>query len=76
MTKIEEEIKAVIPDFDTCELNGADEYNDLVAKAAAEVAKRYIEKAFEAGWTNGHFGGDEKLPRTTQEWLKENGITE
>jgi hypothetical protein len=55
------------------------------AKAAAEVAKRYIEKAYDDGFRTAVFKSREKIGDSTvlllphQErikWLKSNGVTE
>jgi hypothetical protein len=50
------------------------------ANAAAEVAKRYIEKAFDAGYNRGAsaWGAPDEVftavPSEKQEWMKENGV--
>lgn len=77
MTKLTEEIEQAI--FDN--INRSDDKH-AAAKAAAEVAKRYIEKA----WNNrleiyfegkGDFKSYHKTEEgRLQQWLKENGITE
>lgn len=49
---------------------------EITVKVHLEVAKRYIEKAFDAGWINCEhnpgFGSEE----TKQDWLIDNGIIE
>lgn len=46
MNNLEKEILDSIPDYDTAEFTFADQYNELIAKAAASVAMKWIEKAF------------------------------
>jgi hypothetical protein len=52
---------------------------DIVTKAAASVAKKYIEKAYKGAW-NRTMQGHQKRPYNYQqeqflnEWLKENGV--
>jgi hypothetical protein len=77
MTKLEEEILLAI--------NKGDKWNEdtdigghmaawekELAKAAAEVAKRYIEKAYDAGLGRSHLYQGQK--KTKEQWLKDNGI--
>ncbi len=91
MTKLEEEIARALPfahSFDYAK--GAtdfhevpDEYLAQVAKAAAEVAKRYIEKAYIEGYYALANTDSEEWPHPEKitgqvladKWLKENGIT-
>jgi hypothetical protein len=61
MTKLEREIWEA-----AMNVNGS---NADRAKAAAEVAKRYIEEAFDAG------GCAWNASEAKSKWLKENGIT-
>jgi len=65
MTKLEKEI------FEETQLNMLSSKDSKVVRSAAEVAKRWIEKAFEAGQSNlrGPSSGPDK-----ETWLKENGI--
>jgi hypothetical protein len=72
MTRLQEEIRATIPDYDTVEFETADQYWDMVATAAAEVAKRYIERAYIAGIGRQHLYQGEK--KSKDEWMKENGV--
>jgi hypothetical protein len=75
MTKLEEEItKAIIEPLWSDVIN-----QDAIAKAAAEVAKKWIENAFDYGKFSGNamaqtISGQKAL--TKEDWLKENGITE
>lgn len=66
MTRLEQEIERCMIDnrFDTL---------DNQVRAAAEVAKKYIEKAFDAG-VDATDSGEIIISRP--KWLKENGITE
>lgn len=74
MTKLKQEIKAAIIKVPS--------HYDRIAEAAAEVAKRYIEKAFYesplllAQEPNPTQEGINEINRCKAKWLKENGITE
>lgn len=81
MTTLQEEIKKAIPDYETAEFTYANEYWDLVAKAAAEVAKKWIEKALSDAFNQAHYS--ELHPDVVKrmeynewakKWLKDNGI--
>jgi len=76
MTKLEEEIFQEMIDVpDDLNLTGftLEKYQ---ASRAAEVAKRYIEKAFADGTIYGRFEGQNKhWDQATKKWLKENGVT-
>ena len=77
MTRLEEEIRHAIPDYDEVPDIYLDQYWELVAKAAAEVAKKYIEGAFDAGNFYTAKGGIRSThDEDKAEWLKEKGITE
>lgn len=85
MTKLEEEIRIAIENVPykriECELYdcGYDLVEDYeaTARAAAEVAKRYIEKAFDAGnFYTAKGGMRSSHDEDRAAWLKENGITE
>lgn len=81
MTKLEEEIRAAIDAIPLIDNGSAglphlyDDYNSY-AKAAAEVAKKYIEKAFNSGMESMGIKGDGAHIALLKQWLKENGITE
>ena len=65
MTKLEEEIENALEDAQCGDYDDGD-----LAKAAAEVAKRYIEASFDAGaYAYGPTFMDCKI-----QWLKENGV--
>lgn len=72
MTKLEEEIWNA-----QRKVAHSSNPNDY-AKAAAEVAKKYIEKAFYAnpGQREQELCGTVSQEELYQAWLKENGITE
>lgn len=44
------------------------------AKAAAEVAKKYIEEAYEDGWEEREKWPGNSMESGKSHWLKENGI--
>lgn len=77
MTKLEEEILQAIKDADG-EYDFEDEVFGLEAKAAAEVARKYIEKAWkdriiifmESENDDGFKSDNARM----EAWLKENGI--
>jgi hypothetical protein len=74
MTRLEEEIRNKIVSYSA---TANDNSIEFYSKAAAEVAKRYIEKAFDAGrgFEYGEQFGRVPNPNPTKEqWLKENGI--
>lgn len=94
MTKLEQEIFKAMYGDDPVEpsaidvINNLREHKRLNAKAAAEVAKKYIEKALidgcKTGWDmeagdyptvvgDSYFSSD--VDRFSEKWLKENGIT-
>jgi hypothetical protein len=74
MTKLEEEIRDAIAE------NSATYPDEEAVKAAAEVAKRYIEKAWKDSkpqYTIKPSGvGYNIFELDYQQWLKDNGITE
>lgn len=72
MTKLEEEIgKAILTTaWQDSKMQSIDEF----AKAAAEVAKKYIEEAFNAGWMAINDAPYWTMDKEREEWLKENGI--
>lgn len=80
MTKLEEEMYKVINGNDWPPRLGiplTDELHEMSvteAKAAAEVAKRYIDKAFNAGLARTYLHQGQRKSKET--WLKENGIIE
>lgn len=63
MTKLEEEIQKAI--------TKSTSHYERMAEAAAQVARKYIEKAFDAGVDA--MDGSVTVIRK-QDWLKENGI--
>lgn len=72
MTKLEKEMADAIA--------GSDTIGDM-SKAAAEVAKKYMEKAYTDGYADGQRPNKGKTVLFRQSghpytWLKENGITE
>lgn len=78
MTKLEKEIlhQIIVCEFAT-QVDGEFCFQpETVAKAAAEVAKKYIEKAFYAnpGQRAQELCGMKSQEELYQEWLKENGI--
>lgn len=94
MTRLEEEILAAIdavPMIDNRSYglpNLCDDYNGY-AKAAAEVAKKYIKKAWSDSFANTAEGYNQEIADYAwfddehesfilrrNQWLKENGITE
>lgn len=74
MTKLEEDIREAI--LSNIYKETADEMTDVekegIARAAAEVAKRYIEKAYDAGLGKQHLYQGQR--KTKEQWLTENGI--
>jgi hypothetical protein len=83
MTALETEMFKAIHgwDFPTDpEIAGLDYNQELLKNAsnAAEVAKRYVDKAYDAGMARSYDivnNAVQKEPKYDQ-WLKENGITE
>lgn len=80
MTKLEEDIRATIKNL-TLDDSSLGKLNKIViAQAAAEVAKRYIEDAWDEGEQYGEIKSEhanyDDLVRNKSEWLKDNGITE
>lgn len=74
MTKLEEEIAEVIENAEY-----ADDSTEVKAHLIAEVAKKYIEKAYDDGEITGEVAKEDS--RTTEWiqaekdlWLKENGV--
>lgn len=83
MTKLEQEIARHIEDEYEGEANGASsEYYDKLGRLAAEVAKQWIEKAWEAShthWKEGYMDWFTEAGITApdkEKWMKENGLTE
>jgi phosphoglucomutase len=76
MTKLEEEIKKAIQKaWDEYDSETASElYEHLEAKAAAEVAKRYIEKVWKFKEESSLSGNPEIAFKTLDQWFKENGV--
>jgi hypothetical protein len=71
MTKLEEEIKKAIED------SGESAYNPAV-KAAADIARKYIFEAYDAGLEYGEIkavvANFDDLQINKHEWLEKNGI--
>jgi len=70
MTKFEEEIEIAIIDSQYGDYDSGD-----MAKAAAEVAKKWMHAAWEGAVQIRVYKGD-RYTITFEEWLKENGIIE
>jgi hypothetical protein len=89
MTRLQEEIRAEIDKIPLIENKGFDTLSDDYdgyAKAAAEIAKTYIEKAWNEAWGQSFIrnnamakyvaqeNGITLTPKTKDEWMKENGV--
>lgn len=75
MTKLEEEIKEALLDrsvWQETKMQSA----EVFAKAAAEVAKKYIEQAFRSGVYFATYIPDERFDAEMKVFFKENGIIE
>lgn len=77
MTKLEEDIKSSIRATDWTSMLPEVDPEEVMVKAAAEVAKKYIEKAFDYGQFAGN-GMAQVISKqkalSKDEWLKENGV--
>lgn len=70
MTKLEEEISAaIIDEYEGSEPHDRHAYYNKLGFIAAEVAKKYIDKAYDDGVGR-------KVIFYKQQWMKDNGITE
>jgi hypothetical protein len=76
MTKLEKELLEAVEKahFDFGDASGGNE-DYFIATAAAEVCKRYIEKALDYSWSvDMSLLSKEEIELTYNEWFKENGI--
>ena len=78
MTKLEEEmLKAATEAVFEANKVGK-EWKSVIAERTSEIAKKYIEKAYNVGFSHGYNWVDHGYnpKRNLTEWLKENGIAE
>jgi hypothetical protein len=66
MKKLEEEIRAAF------KAKGVTATREDLSKAAAEVSKRYIEKAYNAAWTSRAVFSPKTFKERKDQWIKEN----